>query len=72
MSLHIANLSLSCYHRRMNVKHLPRSLVEKILSPKTAAFIKLGIAVLGVITALKELRDADKRGFEFYDSDDAV
>lgn len=53
----------------MNVKNITRSLTEKILSPKTSAMLKLGIAVLGVVAALKELRDSDKRGFKFYDGE---
>lgn len=48
------------------LKNIGRRLTEKLVSPRTAALLKLGIAVIGVVSALKDLRDANKENFKFY------
>lgn len=44
------------------LKHIKTASWEILRSPKTLAFVKLGVAFIGVIHAIDEFRDASKSG----------
>jgi hypothetical protein len=44
------------------LNHVKKASWEILRSPKTLAFIKLGVALVGVVHAIDEFREASKSG----------
>jgi len=52
-----------------NSKKIRQKILDAIVSPRTAAWLKMGIAVIGVVSAFNELRSAEHKRIT-YDQDD--
>ena len=49
----------------MTTRKIRQKILDALISPKTAAWLKMGIAVVGVVSAFNELRSVDRRGIRF-------
>jgi hypothetical protein len=53
-----------------NTRKIRQKILDTLVSPKTAAWLKMGIAVIGIVSAFNELRSAERRGIRFDHEED--